>query len=101
MPDNENRLRRAGLRMAMKLIPQDLIDKAPATLEKYLLNQLTEVEPDRHEVNACYLIAPDDAAGGLRIMIVTLDEQCAVSRVIKKTTMSELFRQILDEMKEM
>lgn len=101
MPDNENRLRSAGLRMAMKLIPQDLIDKAPATLEKHLLNQLTEVEPDRHEVNACYLIAPDDAAGGLRIMIVTLDEQCAVSRVIKKTTMSELFRQILDEMKEM
>ena len=106
MPDNENRLRNAGLRMAMKLIPGDLIDKAPATLEKYLFNQLAEVEPDRHEASACYLIAPDDAStgsvpGGLRIMLVTLDEQCAVSRVIKKTTMSELFRQILDEMKDM
>lgn len=101
MPDNEKRIRNAGLRMALKLIPQDLLDKAPATLERYLLNQLTDVEPERHEVSACYLIAPDETDGGLRIMLVTLDEQCAVSRIVKKTTMSELFRQILDEMKEM
>ena len=89
MADNEKRIRAAGLRMAMKLIPQDVLD------------QLTDVEPDRHEANACYLIAPDDTDGGLRIMLVTLDEQCSVSRVIKKTTFSELFRQILGEMKEM
>ena len=101
MPDNDKRIRNAGLRMALKLIPQDLLDQAPATLEKYLLNQLTEAEPDRHEVNAVYLIAPDDKDGGLRIMTVMLDEQCAVSRVLKKTTISELFRQILSEMKEM
>ena len=101
MPDNDKRIRNAGLRMALKLIPQDMLDQAPATLERYLLNQLTDVEPERHEVGACYLIAPDDTDGGLRIMLVTLDEQCAVSRIVKKTTMTELFRQILDEMKEM
>ena len=98
---DDKRIRNAGIRMALKLIPQDLLDQAPATLEKYLLNQLADVEPARHEASGCYLIAPDDTDGGLRIMLVTLDEQCAVSRVIKKTTFSELFRQILDEMKEM
>lgn len=99
--NNEQRLKHAGLRMALKLLPPDLLDQAPATLEKYLLNQLTEVEPERHEASACYLIAPDDRDGGLRIMLVTLDEECAVSRIIRKTTFSELFRQILGEMKEL
>lgn len=105
MPDNDKRIRNAGLRMALKFIPQDLIDQAPATLEKYLLNQLADVELDTlTESGACYLIAPNDSeegTGALRLMLVTLDEQCAVSRVIKKTTLAELFRQILDEMKEM
>ena len=103
MPEktNESRLKSAGLRMALKLIPQDLLDQAPATLEKYLLTELMAVEPERHESSSCYLIAPDDKDGGLRLMLVTLDEQCAVSRVIKKTTLSELFRQILEGMKEM
>lgn len=98
---NESRIRGAGLRMAMKLIPQDLLDQAPATLEKYLLNQLADVEPERHESTACYLIAPDDTDGGLRIMLVILDEQCTVTRIVKKTTLGELFRQILNEAKEM
>ena len=101
MPENDKRIRNAGLRMALKLIPDDLLDQAPATLEKYLLNQLADAEPDRHEVNAVYLIAPDETDGGLRIMTVMLDEQCCVSRILKKTTLSELFRQILSEMKEM
>lgn len=104
--DNEKRIRNAGLRMALKLIPPDLLDQAPATLEKYLINQLADVEPERHEAGACYVIAPDDAStgsatGGLRLMLCTMDEQCAVSRIVKKTTLSELFRKILEGMKEM
>ena len=87
--------------MALKLLPPDLIDQAPAVLEKYLLNQLTDVEPEQNESGTCYLIAPDDTDGGLRIMLVTLDEQCTISRVIKKTTFSELFRQVIAEMKDM
>ena len=98
---NEKRLRNAGLRMAMKLIPQDLLEQAPATLEKFLLNQLADVEPERHEAGTCYLIAPDDTTGALRLMLVTLDEQCAVSRVIKTQTISELFNQILNGIKEL
>ena len=103
MADNkeEKRLRNAGLRMALKLIPQDLLDQAPATLEKYLLNQLKEVEPERHEAGKCYLIAPDDKTGGLRIMLVTMDEQCAVSRIASVITFKELFQKIIEGMKEM
>ena len=98
---NERRLRNAGLRMALKLIPPDLLDQAPATLEKYLLDQLRDVEPERHEAGTVYLIAPDDQTGGLHLMLVTLDEQCAVSRVVKKMTLSELFNQILNGIKEL
>lgn len=101
MADNEKRLRNAGLRMAMKLIPQELLDQAPATLEKYLLDQLTDVEPMSNESGTCFIIAPDETDGGLRLMLVTLDEKCTINRVIKKTTFSELFRKILEEMKEM
>lgn len=99
--NNEKRIRAAGLRMALKLIPQDLIEQAPATLEKYLLGQLTDVEPNRDEAGACYVIAPDVNDGGLRIMLCGIDEQSTVTRIIKKTTLSELFRQILEGMKEM
>ena len=98
---NESRIRGAGLRMALKFIPQDLLDQAPATLEKYLLNQLSDVELDSQEVSSCYLIAPNDVDGGLRIMLVTMDETCTVIRIIKKTTLGELFRAILNEAKDM
>ena len=101
MPDNETRIRNAGLRMALKLIPQDMLDQAPATLEKYLLNQLAEVDEQRHETEACYLLAQDKTDGGLRLMLVTMNEDCAVERIVKKTTLSELFRSILGEMKEL
>ena len=101
MADNENRIRNAGLRMALKLMPPDLLNAAPKHLESFLMERLRQVEPKRHEAGACYVIAPDDKDGGLRIMLCTMDEQCAVSRIVKKTTFSELFRQILGEMKEM
>lgn len=98
---NETRLRNAGLRMAMKLIPEDLMLQAPATLEKYLLNQLTDVEPFQNEAGACYLIAPDNNTGALLVMLVALDEQSTVTRVVKKQTISELFRQIIEGIKEL
>ena len=87
--------------MAMKFIPQDVIDNAPATLEKYLLNQLADVDQQRHETSACYVIAPDKKDGGLRFMLVTMDENCAVDRIIKKKTFGELFQQILSEMQKL
>ena len=94
-------LKNAGLRMAMKLIPPDLLEQAPATLEKYLLNELSNVEPMTGESGSCFLIAPDSTVGALRIMTVTLDEESRVSRIVKTTSISELFHNILNGLKEM
>lgn len=101
MSSNDAKIKSAGLRMALKLIPQDLLDQAPATLEKYLLNELANVEPMTGESGSCFLIAPDNTIGALRVMTVTLDEESRVSRIIKTTTISELFHHILDGLKEM
>ncbi len=98
---NESKLKAAGLRMALKLLPPDLIDQAPAVLEKYLLNELADIEPMTGESGSCFLLAPDDTIGALRLMTVTLDEECRVKRIIKSTTLSDLFRQILGNLKEL
>ena len=99
--NNENRLKAAGLRMALKMVPQELIDQAPAKVEGYLKGLLEEVELERHEAGACFLVAPDRNTGALRIMIVTLDEQNAVSHIAKETTTAEIFDLILKNLKEL
>lgn len=101
MSSNETKIKSAGLRMALKLIPQDLLDQAPATLEKYLLNELANVEPMTGESGSCFLIAPDNTKGALRLMTVTLDEESRVSRIVKTTSINELFHHILEGLKEM
>lgn len=103
MPEskNDSRLRNAGLRMALKLIPQDMLDQAPATIEKYLLGQLADVEPMQGEAGTCYLLAQDHQTGALRLMLVTLDEESRVSRIVNAQSLSELFNQILEGIKEL
>ena len=98
---NETRIRNAGLRMALKLIPEELMQKAPATLEKYLSDQLLEVSPNLNESGACYLISPDARTGALRLMLVTLDEECRISRIVKEMTIADLFNKILGGLREM
>ena len=87
--------------MALKLIPQELIDQAPAPLEKYLLNELADVEPMTGESGSCFLLAPDNTTGAMRLMTVTIDEESRVSRIIKTTSLSDLFCQIIDSLKEL
>ena len=101
MASNESKLKAAGLRMALKLLPPDLLKAAPQHLESYLKQRLADVEPDRHEAGACYLIAPHAKGGHLRVMTVALDEQNAVSRIVSETTLEEIFASILDNMKEL
>ena len=98
---NENRIRNAGLRMALKLIPNDLLQQAPATLEKYLEDQLLDIQPDLNESGACYLISPDESTGKLRIMLVTLTMECSISRILKVMTINDLFNKILEGIKEL
>ena len=101
MDRNETRLKAAGIRMALKLLPPDLLQAAPLHLEAFLKTRLADVEPDRHEAGACFLIAPDTKDGHLRVMTVTLDEQNAVSRVVQRTSIGEIFASIIDNMKEL
>lgn len=99
--NNESKLKAAGLRMALKLLPPDLLNAAPQHLENFLKQRLEQVEPERHEAGACYLIAPHAQDGHLRVMTVALDEQNAVSRIVSETTLEEIFASILDNMKEL
>lgn len=101
MASNESKLKAAGLRMALKLLPPDLLKAAPQHLENFLKQRLADVEPEHHEAGACYLIAPDTKDGHLRVMTVALDEQNAVSRIVSETTLEEIFASILDNMKEL
>ena len=98
---NESRLKAAGLRMALKLLPPDLLNAAPQHLESFLKQRLAEVDPERHELGACYLIAPHAQDGHLRVMTVTLDEQDAVSRIVEETNFAQIFQSILQNMQDL
>ncbi len=98
---NESRLKAAGLRMALKLLPPDLLKAAPQHLENYLKEKLRQEDTERHDAGACYLIAPDNKTGSLRIMMVTLDEQNAVSRIVEETNFAQIFQSILQNMQDL
>lgn len=97
---NGNRLRNAGLRMALKLLPDDMLKAAPAQLERYLNERLANVEPLAGEAGVVFLIAPQ-ADGTMKILTVTLDEGNTVQRIIEKTDISEIFTAILENLKEL
>lgn len=97
---NESRLKSAGLRMALKLLPQDLLSKAPQLLETYLMERLSKVKPDSNEAGTCYLVAPQ-ADGRLDVLTVTLDENNAVSRVVDRTDLNVIFQSLLNNLKDL
>lgn len=98
---NESRIKNAGLRMALKLIPDDLLQQAPQHLEGYLKDQLVKVEIRESEAGPCYMISIDEETGMLRLMLVTLDLECKISRILKVMTISELFNKILEGIREL
>lgn len=97
---SENRLRNAGIRMALKLLPDDMLAAAPAHLEKYLNERLAAVELEPGEAGTVILIAPQDD-GSTSVLTVTLDEANTVRRVVEKTDIAAIFRGILDNLKEL
>ncbi len=97
---DESKLRTAGLRMALKLIPDDLMKAAPAHLEKFLIEQLAKEEPEEGEAGTVFLVAPQ-MDGSIAVFTVTLDEENRIRREIRKTTMAELFGQIVKNLKEL
>ncbi len=94
----EKRTREAGLRFLLKMLPADMIKTAPEHLERYLLDRIRDVEPHEGEAGACYLIAPQ-SDGAMKIMLVTLDEESSVARIVNTYRLSELFDKIIDGMK--
>lgn len=99
MSDNQSRIRSAGLRMALKLIPDDLLQQAPAHLERYLNERLSRVKPEQGEAGTVFLIAPQ-GDGTLAVVTATIDEFDTVRRVVEKTDLSKIFKQLLDNLKE-
>lgn len=97
---NESRLKSAGLRMALKLLPPDLLNKAPQLLENHLNERLSRIEPEGNEAGACYMIVPQHD-GSLVVMTVTLDEQNTVIRIVDKTNLTEIFQSLLNNLKDL
>ncbi len=97
---NDNRIRSAGIRMALKLLPDDLLASAPAHLEKYLNDRLAKVELEPDEEGTAFLIAPK-ADGTLVVITATFDKDDTVRRVVEKTDLSKIFKQLLDNLKEL
>lgn len=97
---NESRLKSAGLRMALKLLPPDLMSKAPKLLESYLMERLSHVEPESNEAGVCYLIAPQ-GDGSLVVLTVTIDQNNTVSRIIDRTDLDAIFQSLIDNLKDL
>lgn len=84
--------------MALKLLPADLLEKAPEHLEALLKDRLRAVEPATGEAGVCYLIAPA-ADGHMQILTVGMDEQNAVTRVVAQSNFAQIFNALLENLK--
>lgn len=98
MPKNEEKLKAAGLRMALKLLPADLLEKAPEHLEALLNDRLRAVEPATGEAGVCYLIAPA-ADGHMQILTVGMDERNSVTRIVGQSNFAQIFNALLENLK--
>ena len=98
---NENRVKSAALRMALKLIPDDLLQKAPEHLENFLKGQLAKIDLNltEGEAGSCFIIIPGDDR--LDILAVTMDEKNTVQRIVDRTNLTTIFNTILENMKEL
>lgn len=97
---NDNRIRSAGLRMALKLLPEDMLAAAPAHLERYLKGRLEKVELEPGEEGAVFMLA-NQADGTMKILTVTLDKRNTVLRIVEKTDINTLFKAIFENLKEL
>lgn len=98
--NNESKLKTAGLRMALKLLPPDILEAAPRKLEEFLTERLRQVEPVAGEAGTGYLIIPAQD-GQLSVHTATFDEQNTVQRIVSTTTLTEIFNAILSEMQNL
>lgn len=100
MKDNDDKLKARAVKMAVKLIPDSLMESVPKHLEEFLNDRLKAVSPETGEAGAVYMMVPQPD-NSMKILLVTLDESSAVRRVVSQTTMAEIFAQIMDGLKKM
>lgn len=94
-----SRTREAGLRFLMKMLPEDLIKAAPAMIEKHIAQKLRDVLPEPGEAGACYLIAPQPGEK-IKIMLVTMDNEGGIRRIVSILETAELFNAIMTCIKD-
>ena len=95
----DNKLKAAGVRMALRMIPADLLEGAPTKLASYLNERLARVELAEGETRAAYLLAGQGEQ--MTVATVAMDAFGTVHRVVETTTMNLLFSQILNQLKEL
>lgn len=95
----DNKLKAAGVRMALRMIPADLLEGAPAKLASYLNERLARVELAEGETRAAYLLAGQGEQ--MTVATVVMDAHGTVTRVAETTTLNLLFSQILNQLKDL
>ena len=98
MKSNEDKIKAAGIRMALKMLPKDIMDAAPRHLETALTERLQKESPCQGEAGICYLLTPDDG-GHIKVLLVGMDEQNTVTRVVAASDLAEIFTTMLDNLK--
>ena len=97
MKNNEEKLKSAGMRMVLKLLPNNLLAQAPAMFEQALNAKLQEVAPAEGEAGVCFLLMPDEQAH-MQVLTVALNEQNTVTRVAAKISLADIVAQLLQNL---
>jgi len=97
--EKNNKLKAAGVRMALRMIPADLLEGAPAKLASYLNERLARVELADGEARAAYLLAGQGEQ--MTVATVAMDAHGTVTRCFGTITLNELFSQILNQLKDL
>ena len=99
MTQENSRIKAAGVRMALRMIPDDLMAQAPSRLAEHLNARLHDVQLEQGEQLAAYLLAGQGDT--MNIATVAMDGQGRVTRRIGDTlSMEELFNNIINQIKE-
>lgn len=100
MKDNDDKLKARAVKMALRFIPDSLMESAPRHLEEFLNERLKAVSPETGESGAVYMMVSQPGKS-MKILLVTLDESSTVRRIVSQTTMAEIFAQIMDGLRKM
>jgi len=94
-----NRLRNAGLRMALKMIPDDMIAAVPAKIAAYLNERLAKIELKNDEERAVIMLS-DFGENEMLVNTVTVNADGIIERVVEHTELTTLMNMLIKQTKE-